>query len=240
MKTPSLPLASLVVLTSLLRTTATVLYVDVNSTNSSAPYANWATAATNIQHAIDAATNGDLVMVNDGIYRSGSSTANGANRVVINKAVLVQSANGAASTIIDGGQAMRCVYLANGAALAGFTLTNGSTGGGGGGAFCESTNVAISNCLLFRNFTSGDGGGTYQGTLNNCALEGNEAEWSSHGNGGGAMAAVLNNCTLTNNRASLFGRGGGAHSSVLNHCVLAGNGSFEGGGGAEACVLSNC
>src|SRR6476620_9394009 len=129
MKTHTLPLASLVILTSLLRTAATVLYVDVNSTNSSPPYTGWATAATSIQQAIDAATNGDVVLVNDGIYQSGSAAANGANRVAVNKAVLVQSANGAASTIIDGGQAMRCVYLANGAALAGFTLTNGSTGG---------------------------------------------------------------------------------------------------------------
>src|SRR5437868_5682661 len=145
MKPHPVPLASLLVLTSLLRTAATVLYVDVNSTNSSVPYATWATAATNIQQAIDAATNADTVLVNDGIYRSGSSAANGANRVVVNKAVLVQSAHGAAATIIDGGQTMRCVYLTNGAALAGFTLTNGSTGGGGGGAFCESTNAALSN-----------------------------------------------------------------------------------------------
>jgi len=39
---------------------AAVFYVDVNSTNATRLTADWSTAATNIQDAVDAATNGDL------------------------------------------------------------------------------------------------------------------------------------------------------------------------------------
>ena len=47
---------------------AAVLHVSTNSTNPIPPYAEWSTAAVDIQSAIDAAMDGDLVLVADGIY----------------------------------------------------------------------------------------------------------------------------------------------------------------------------
>src|ERR1041385_3670152 len=117
---------------------AATLYVDVNSLDPEPPYVDWSTAATTIQDAVDAASNGDLIRFNDGIYNTGGQLVLGAvtNRVAVTKPVSIQSVNGAAVTVIEGYQlpdvtngdaAMRCVYLTNGASLIGFTLTNGAT-----------------------------------------------------------------------------------------------------------------
>ncbi|MBW7909212.1 MAG: hypothetical protein H3C50_09925 [Kiritimatiellae bacterium] len=66
-----------------------------------APYTNWVAAATNIQEAIDASSDGDTVLVNDGDYSTGGHVVYGTmtNRVAIDKAITVQSVNGSAVTI---------------------------------------------------------------------------------------------------------------------------------------------
>ncbi len=259
-----------------LSVSATTLYVDVNGTNSTAPYSDWSTAATNIQDAVDAANAGDLILVNDGTYQDGGRVVYGSltNRVVIDKPVTVQSVNGPDVTIIQGAPdpattvgdfAVRCVYLTNNAVLSGFTLTQGATrddGDGnteqsGGGIWCESTNIIITNCVLTANIANVSGGGIVSGSLFNCTLLGN----STYGNGGGASSSTLNGCTLNGNEATydgggvtggqLFGctlinntassfNGGGAYSAYLNGCVLIANFAGSAGGGSIYCTLTNC
>ncbi len=208
-------------------------YVDLTSPSPTPPYTNWVTAATNIQDAIDAAVDGDSVLVTNGVYATGGKVIYGTltNRVAIDKALNVQSLNGPTVTMIEGGGVMRCVYLTNGSALAGFTLTNG-TADSGGGAWCESVTVGVSNCVIVGNSASG-GGGVQGGTLNNCILDGNSAGWV----GGGAQGSVLNNCLLTNN-SSYFA--GAAAEGALSNCTVLNNYAGADSAVAEGSTFENC
>ena len=52
-------------------TLAAVHYVEANSPSATPPCTSWATAATNIQDAVDAASWGDEIVVTNGLYADG-------------------------------------------------------------------------------------------------------------------------------------------------------------------------
>jgi hypothetical protein len=176
---------------------AATRYVWQGSPGPAPPYTSWASAAHVIQEAVDAAQTGDTVLVAGGVYATGGRAVGTnllVNRVAIDRAITVQSLMGPEVTSIlgngpTGSNAVRCVYLTNGAVLAGFTLTNGATqtsgdtytSESGGGAWCESLSAVVSNCVLTGNLAYDYGGGAYNGTLNDCTLTGNLAY-----SGGGA------------------------------------------------------
>jgi parallel beta-helix repeat protein len=240
--------------------TQPVHYVALGNTAPAAPYSSWATAATNIQDAVDAATiTGALVLVSNGVYQTGGRAVGTdllVNRVGVNKPLMVRSVNGPQFTVIQGQQvpftingdgAVRCVYLTNGASLAGFTLTNGAARASGayrqtcgGGLFGES-GEAVSNCVIVGNSAYYYGGGAFQAKLSDCTLRNNSTTESASmaTGGGGACTCTLNNCTLTGNVAKNIG--GGVAYSTLSNCTLTGNstGRYD-GGGAVGSVLINC
>lgn len=255
MKPSALLFAIAVSLTGVVPTaSAATFYVSQANPAPMAPYTNWATAANVIQDAVDVAQAGDLVLVTNGIYATGGRAVYGimTNRVTVDKPLLLLSVNGPETTIIQGNQvsgttngvgAVRCVYLIDGALLAGFTLTNGATQASGdsdrarsgGGCWCESASAVVSNCVLTGNSAAYRGGGVCRGTVNNCILTGNKA---SGGGGGGAYDATVNNSMLSGN-LSFYG-GGGAEYGVLNNCTLIGNSAKFFGGGASKAALNNC
>ena len=227
-------------------TLAATYYVNINSPGPAPPYSDWTTAATNIQDAVDQTSPGDLVLVTNGIYYLGGHTVGGnslMNTVAVTNAVTVRSVNGAKFTIIEGNPLAlpwagpRCVYLAAGASLIGFTVTNGQTlnvsfspDGDGGGVWCESAAATVSNCVLGGNAAYHYGGGAFAGTIT-CSVLLSTAAFSR---AGGAYGAALDNCLIAGNH------GGGVAYSTLNNCTVALN-SFGGEpGGALYCSASNC
>ncbi|MGO8698241.1 MAG: hypothetical protein ACLQVY_11050 [Limisphaerales bacterium] len=136
--------------------------VDAAGINPVAPFLTWATAATNIQEAIDESASGDIVLVTNGFYAFGGISMDGivTNRVSLNKSIRVQSVNGPWVTTIqgagatNGASAVRCAWLANNAALIGFTLKWGATATNGtvlnqwasmngGGVWCSSSSAVV-------------------------------------------------------------------------------------------------
>ena len=231
-------------------------YVNSNNSTPIAPYTNWVTAATDIQAAVDVATDGDIVLVTNGIYETGGRAVYGAmtNRVVIDKAITVRSMNGPEVTTIKGNRppgysdintngSIRCVYLGTKAVLEGFTLADGCTREdgdstqerSGGGIWCEA-GVVVSNCIISHNYAHyvGWGAGAYKGTYYNCTFSENTSMYF----GGGASDSTLYNCTIVSNYAYA---GGGAFESTLYNCTISGNIGFsEGGGGVCGGTLYNC
>jgi hypothetical protein len=195
---------------------AATLYVSLESMNPVAPFISWTTAATNIQDAVDAAKDGDTVLVTNGVYASGGRAVQGAttNRVAVTKPITLLSVNGPDVTAIIGHQAFdtpngegatRCVYLAADAFLSGFTLTRGGTTSStnvtssdqyGGGIFCDkvfgdSNSAIVSNCVVVANAAYAYGGGVWGGRLYNCTLERNSVKRPAGGGGGGKGGNTL-------------------------------------------------
>ena len=238
--------------------TQAVHYVSLSGGIPARPYQSWATAARTIQDAVDAASvAGALVLVSNGVYRTGGAVVQGAltNRVAISKPLIIQSVNGPAVTVIEGfkepgtvtgDSAVRCAYLTDQAVLSGFTLTNGSTRAAAsytpdleaGGAFCESARSMLTNCVLVANQAWREGGAVEGGTVNNSVLKGNTvAPGDSDGSmGGGAVGSTLNQCLIISNSCSY---GAGGLECTFNNCVFTGNQANTGGGAAQ-CTLNNC
>jgi hypothetical protein len=203
-------------------------YVSQGSSNPTPPYTNWSTAATGIQQAVDIAEDGDTVLVTNGVFAvgqremlDGHGNSLGFSRVLVPIIVCLRSVNGPEVTVIDGTLNGRCVSLAVGASVTGFTLRGGSEAFGGG-VWSMSAGGLVTNCVIVGN-QSRQGGGAAGCQLYGCALMGNSAD-----TGGGAWACVLYNCSLSNNIA--YNRGGRVDSSRLYNCILTPNSASYGGG----------
>jgi hypothetical protein len=222
---------------------AAVLYVDLNGTNPTPPYSDWSTASTDIQSAIDASSDGDLILVTNGIYQTGGRVVYNSltNRVVLNKAITLQSINGPAFTIIQGNSilgnnAVRCVLMISNSVISGFTLTNGGTlnsgdfyldESGGGIWTTNGSSATVTNCVLIGNTADGMGGGAYNGIIRDSVILQNSA-YDGGGVSSSGTPSLVTNCLVSSNLATAYG--GAAWGTTLKNCKVLQNAAAFGGG----------
>jgi len=191
------------------------------------PYTNWMYAATNIQAAVDAAMDSDIVSVAAGTYYPSVE-------ITVSRDITIEGVNGPSATVVDAQNDCRCFNLgSNTCVVSGFTIQNGSASGYnyGGGVCCTDLSPVITNCTLMGN-VSFVGGGSLYGTLNDCMILSNTAFI-----GGGSCASILNDCMLSGNEAD---SGGGSGAGMLNRCSISGNTASKDGGGCYGDSLNNC
>ncbi len=216
-----------------------------------------------IQAGIDAAVDGDIVLVSDGTY-TGSGNRDIGFR---GKAITVRAESGSENCIIDCEEQGRGFHFTNGeeqdSVLDGFTIRNGEAWGGGG-ILCDGSSPTITNCTFSDNTAEEYGGGIFcafsSPTITNCTFSGNVAHY-----GGGIFCVhsspTITNCTFSANHAldwyygyELSGDGGGvccidASSPTITNCTFSANvahgglyGYSRGGGIAcwQSTTITNC
>lgn len=165
-----------------------------------------------IQDAIEAASDGDEILVRPGSYFDSLD--------FLGKAIVVRSEQGPEVTTIRAtGYSDSVVKFRNGegrdSVLEGFELREGSGNCDlffcyGGGVFCNESDPTIRNCIIVDNATTFDGGGLYVRNggfrLEGTVVRNNRAEWY---NGGGIYAVGSSievvDCSFEGN----YGGGGG-------------------------------
>jgi hypothetical protein len=206
-------------------------YVWLEAPSSLPPYTSWATAATNIQDAINAADPGDTVWVTNGVYRMAAP-------ILVDKGITVRSVEGWEQTSITRftNVEIRLLIVSNAAAVVqGFSLTNGM-----GRADADVTDA--------NEHSLGGGVRIHSGTVRDCLIGWNTCRAgvssaaphgpTSYGGGVYMAAGLLENCQIVNNIArgsggSSHGVGGGVENvdGQIVSCVVTGNWAYGTGNG---------
>ncbi|MBC8202865.1 MAG: hypothetical protein H8E91_03460 [Planctomycetes bacterium] len=191
---------------------------------------------TNIQNAIDASANGDIVSINAGTYYESGINTNG-------KAIFIfgaTNADGSPAVTIDGQQNNTVIKIMSGEStmtvLENLIITGGQSAWGGGLVIYGSSPV-ITNCEFTGNTATQQGGAIYfdsaTPTLGNCTISNNTAT-----NDGGGMYSVLGqahitDCTFDSNTSGSVGGGAFFESAtdMLAGCTFTSNTAGTDGGG---------
>lgn len=230
-------------------------YVALNNPGAESNYTSWATAAANIQDAVDAAAAADVVLVSNGVYNAGGRTEGAytlTNRVVIIRAIELRAVStNPADTVIEGAAdldgingngpaAVRAVRVTVvGAKLNNFTIRNGHTQTNGDVTWEQSGGgilshwLAVSNCVISNCGARANGGGFTYGYLYNSLVINNQADGVGAGTvfgGGGVYNSMAYNSMIVNNRSLRHG-GGLALGNIISNCLVAGNTAVNSGGG---------
>lgn len=210
---------------------------------------DWPADFNNIQDAINLAEEGDVVIVAEGKYLE-NINFNGKNIALSSRDP--NNPDVVAKTVIDAQQRGRVVTIDSGedanCVLSGFTITNGSAGGGAG-IYCAGSSPTLSNCIISKNF--GESGGMYCNNsspkLINCTFSRN----SGHIGGGiysNKSKLFLIKCTFAENSAWQAGAMSASEGSIVNldNCIFTRNSSRSHAGAIltglkeSAWTVTNC
>ena len=209
-----------------------------------------------IQAGINAAVNGDTVLVADGTY-----TGTGNKDIdFLGKTIVVISENGPDSCIIDCEADGRGFYFHSDedstSVLCGFTVTNGYVEEGGG-INCENSSPMIANCIILANEVTGYsscGGGIYcyysNPVITDCMIIENTVGISGGGIYCDNSHPVISNCAISDNVAEGDGVSGGGiclgnSNPIIVNCTISGNSATSigwelvGAGGGISCWESS-
>ena len=213
-------------------TTAKVWIVDTNGSGD----------FVTIQEAINAAIDGDIVVVKKGTYTGEGNR----NLDFQGKPITIRSENGPAETIIDceNLENTRGFYFHNGetssSIVNGFTIKNGNAEFGAG-IYLQYSSPTIANCFIIENHGTYGGGIRCDGSLSrfsNCLISNNAAV-----SGGGIgcwynSSPTITECTFSQNSAAqnsaAEGYGGGGlftgGAAIIRDCEFIENHATNGGG----------
>ena len=189
-----------------------------------------------IQGAIDAASDGDEIIVAPGTYTgTGDQVVN-----LLGKDITLRSSDGAGVTIIDAESARRGLVCSSGESIAtiidGFTIRNGFAAQAAGVYVLQSAPL-IRDCMIENCQATTSGSGVIlndsPAIFERCTITGNDSE----GSGGGVLMtfshATFIDCTISGNQSG--GNGGGIWADqsefTLSGCELLNNITLSDGAG---------
>lgn len=215
-----------------------------------------------IQAGINAAADGDEVVIADGTY------AGDGNRDLhfAGRSVTVRGASGDPSACVidcegNAEDPHRGFYFhgeeSPDSTISGLTITNGDVTRAdpvnlnGGGVLCDDSDATIINCMITGN-AAARGGGVYRVgmstiTITNCTIAGNSAVYHGGGICGIMGRLAVTNCTIRGNSASYDGGGVFCYYGDLSvtNCTITGNAAASDGGGLfyrgeDSATITNC
>ena len=214
------------------------------------------TAYADIQSAIDAAIEGDVVIISPGSYKGpGNRDVDFKGKAITVRSTDPEDPNVVAATIIDCEKEGRAFDFHSregaGSVLAGLTIINGYQTNGGG-IYCTNSSPTLADCVFKNNWAKYVGGGMCNNnakpTLTNCTFSEN---WAYYGGGGmqnnSTASPTLTKCTFIKNWAK-YGGGGMQNQDnsnpKLTDCIFSQNSANNRGAGMDnyqsSPILTDC
>lgn len=211
-----------------------VVYVDAVNGDDTRDGLTEATAFKTLAQAMEGLTYGARVVALPGVYSEGSMIQTLAecmgkgshmtavepsvhSRVCLKPGVTLESRDGAETTIIDGLNQIRCVFLGRNAVLRGFTVRNGKVLDVDVGDVASSPNTSGAGVLAYSGARPSDD--EHLGLVENCVIQHNRGRL-----GAGGMHGTYRNCRFIDNVSTMGKPGYALRFAVAEGCYFERNG----------------